>query len=158
MRVFIHLICVLGFFAGPALADPNLWARAWPDTDFTRTAVTDWSEILSGGPPKDGIPAIDDPKFIAASDESRLDPREAVLSVTIGETSRAYPIRYLMWHEIVNDTIEGQPIAVTFCPLCNSAMVFDRRVDGQTLSFGVSGLLRHSDIFMYDLQSESWCH
>lgn len=156
MRRFAFLICALGFFAGPALADPNLWSCAWPDTDFSRTAVTDWSEIMSGGPPKDGIPAIDTPTFLAASDETRLDPREAVLSVTIGDVSRAYPIRYLMWHEIVNDTIDGVPVAVTFCPLCNSAMVFDRRVKGQTLSFGVSGLLRHSDMVMYDRQSESW--
>jgi hypothetical protein len=156
MRFIIHLAAALSVATSTAFADPSSWSRAWPDTDFTRSAVTDWSEIMSGGPPKDGIPAIDTPTFISASQETRLDPREAVMSVTIGATSRAYPIRYLMWHEIVNDVIEGQPIAVTFCPLCNSAMVFDRRVNGQELSFGVSGLLRHSDMIMYDRQTESW--
>lgn len=156
MRFITHLAAALSLATSAAFADPSSWSRAWPDTDFSRTAVTDWSEILSGGPPKDGIPAIDAPTFIPASQETRLDPREAVMSVTIGSTSRAYPIRYLMWHEIVNDVIEGQPIAVTFCPLCNSAMVFDRRVKGQELSFGVSGLLRHSDMVMYDRQTESW--
>jgi hypothetical protein len=70
--------------------------------------------------------------------------------------ARAYPIRYLMWHEIVNDVVDGRPIAVTFCPLCNTGMVFDGRLDGQTLTFGVSGLLRHSDMIMYDHQTESW--
>ncbi len=69
-----------------------------------------------------------------------------------GLPARAYPIRYLMWHEIVNDTVAGRPIAVTFCPLCNTGMIFDRRIGGQTLSFGVSGLLRNSDMIMYDLR------
>mgnify|MGYP005993289705 FL=1 len=156
MRLFTLLTLCFGLAVGAATAEPSQWSRAWPDTDFSRTAVADWSEIMSGGPGKDGIPAIDTPTFISVSDETRLSPREAVLSVTIGNTSRAYPIRYLMWHEIVNDTIEGQPVAVTFCPLCNSAMVFDRRVDGDVLSFGVSGLLRHSDMVMYDRETESW--
>jgi len=73
-----------------------------------------------------------------------------------GGLARAYPIRYLMWHEIVNDVVDDRPIAVTFCPLCNTGMVFDARVDGETLEFGVSGLLRNSDMIMYDRQTESW--
>ncbi len=73
-----------------------------------------------------------------------------------GQTPRAYPIRYLTWHEIVNDTIGGMPVAVTFCPLCNSGITFDRRVKGQLLSFGVSGKLRNSDMVMYDRETESW--
>ena len=73
-----------------------------------------------------------------------------------GETPRAYPIRYLMWYEIVNDDIRGLPVAVTFCPLCNSGITFDRRVGGQVLSFGVSGKLRNSDMIIYDRQTESW--
>lgn len=134
----------------------NPFAASWPDTDFTRLEI-DLDEVISGGPPKDGIPALSDPRFIAASKESRLTDREPVMTVVLpGEPARAYPIRYLMWHEIVNDNIGGVPVLVTFCPLCNTGMVFDPRLDGRTLTFGVSGLLRHSDMIMYDRQTESW--
>ncbi|MCR9150333.1 MAG: DUF3179 domain-containing protein [Rhodobacteraceae bacterium] len=142
--------------AAPAAADPARWAAAWPDTDFSRATV-DFAEIRSGGPPKDGIPALDAPRMIPVAGESRLDPAEPVLVLEMpGDTPRAWPVRYLTWHEIVNDSAGGIPVAVTFCPLCNAAMVFDRRVDGAELSFGVSGLLRHSDMIMYDRQTESW--
>ena len=140
----------------PGRASPEFWSNAWPNTDFRNTSVHDWSEILSGGPGKDGIPAIDDARIIAAGKETRLSDREPVITVKIGNDVRAYPIRYLTWHEIVNDTVGGVPVAVTFCPLCNSALVFDRRVNGRTLSFGVSGMLRHSDMIMYDRETESW--
>jgi hypothetical protein len=143
-------------WSGGALADPSRWQAEWPRTDFGRSTVA-WSEILSGGPPKDGIPAIDDPKFINVSQETRLQDREPVMTLEMdGVQPRAYPIRYLTWHEIVNDAVAGVPVAVTFCPLCNSGIVFDRRVDGQVLSFGVSGKLRNSDMVMYDRQTESW--
>ncbi len=138
-------------------ADPNFWKHEWPQTDFSTTTVDNWVEIMSGGPPKDGIPAVDDPQFITVSDEDRLEAREAVVTVELdGERPRAYPIRYLMWHEIVNDRIGDMPVSVTYCPLCNSFMVFDGRVDGRELTFGVSGKLRNSDMVMYDRQTESW--
>jgi hypothetical protein len=138
-------------------ADPDFWKYEWPNTDFTTTTVDNWVEILSGGPPKDGIPAIDDPKFIKVGNETKINSREPVIAVEIdGQTPRAYPIRYLTWHEIVNDQIGDVPVAVTFCPLCNSGITFDRRVQGEVLSFGVSGKLRNSDMVMYDRQSESW--
>ena len=114
------------------------------------------SELQSGGPGKDGIPAIDSPAFseqVAA--DKWLRPNEPVIAVVVDGQSRAYPLQILMWHEIVNDTVAGVPVSVTFCPLCYSANVFDRRVDGRTYSFGVSGLLRHSDMVMYDRQTES---
>jgi hypothetical protein len=134
----------------------NPFATSWPDTDFSRTDI-DLGEVISGGPPKDGIPALSAPSFIDAAKETRLADREPVMSVALpGQKARAYPIRYLMWHEIVNDSIGDVPVLVTFCPLCNTGMVFDPRVNGQTLSFGVSGLLRHSDMIMYDRQTESW--
>lgn len=139
-----------------ALAQTDRVERAWPNTDFSRLTV-DLGEVISGGPPRDGIPAILDPAFISASEETRLDAREPVMTyVPDNGLARAYPIRYLMWHEIVKDVVDGRPIAVTFCPLCNTGMVFDGRLDGQTLTFGVSGLLRHSDMIMYDHQTESW--
>jgi len=135
---------------------PESWRRAWPATDFSRIAV-DPAEIFSGGPPKDGIPAITGPAMIPAADETGLDPREPVMVLELdGETPRAYPVRYLMWHEIVNDEAGAVPVAVTFCPLCNSGLIFDRRLDGRVLEFGVSGMLRFSDMVMYDRQTESW--
>jgi len=140
-----------------ASADPSFWKYEWPRTDFETTNVENWVEILSGGPPKDGIPALDGADFLAVADEDRLGEREPVITVEIdGETPRAYPIRYLTWHEIVNDQIGDVPVAVTFCPLCNSGITFDRRVEGQVLSFGVSGKLRNSDMVMYDRETESW--
>ncbi|WP_323764933.1 DUF3179 domain-containing protein [Marinovum sp.] len=144
-------------FATLATADPRAWRGEWPKTDFSKTTVQDWSEILSGGPPKDGIPALDDPGFIPVARETRIGAREPVITVEIkGARPRAYPIRYLTWHEIVNDTVGGVPIAVTFCPLCNSGITFDRRSRHGVLSFGVSGKLRNSDMVMYDRQTESW--
>jgi len=139
-----------------ASADPNFWKHEWPDTDFANTSV-EWIEVMSGGPPKDGIPALDDPSFINVADESRIAPLEPVITVELeGETPRAYPIRYLTWHEIVNDTVGDVPVAVTFCPLCNSGITFDRRTPVGTLSFGVSGKLRNSDMIMYDRETQSW--
>ncbi|MEX0347905.1 MAG: DUF3179 domain-containing protein [Paracoccaceae bacterium] len=151
------LFLILVLIAETALATPERWRSEWSNTDFSRTSVKDWAEIRSGGPPKDGIPAINDPSFLRASDESRLGRREPVITVEVnGAEPRAYPIRYLIWHEIVNDSIGGIPVAVTYCPLCNSGMTFDRRTRAGTLSFGVSGKLRHSDMVMYDRETESW--
>jgi hypothetical protein len=142
---------------GAGQAEPAGWAREWPATDFSRTTLTDWSEVISGGPPRDGIPAIDAPTFIAVGGEGRLSDAEPVMTLEMpGAAPRAYPVRYLMWHEIVNDTVGEVPVAVTFCPLCNSGVTFDRRLDGAVLSFGVSGKLRHSDMIMFDRESESW--
>lgn len=147
---------LLAIFVTTAAADPAQWVQEWPDTDFTRSTI-DFDEVISGGPPKDGIPAIWEPAHIPAAQETRLDDREPVLTYEHeGEPARAYPIRYLMWHEIVNDVVGGLPIAVTYCPLCNSAMVFDARVDGERHTFGVSGKLRHSDMIMYDVETQSW--
>ena len=143
--------------AGAAPASPQFWQYEWPNTDFTMTNVDNWGEILSGGPPKDGIPAINDPQFIRVGQERKIEDREPVITVEIdGQEPRAYPIRYLTWHEIVNDEIGGVPVAVTFCPLCNSGITFDRRVNGQLRTFGVSGKLRNSDMVMFDRETESW--
>ncbi|MBA3891862.1 MAG: DUF3179 domain-containing protein [Gemmatimonadaceae bacterium] len=125
-------------------------------TDFSKHTVP-LEEIVSGGPPKDGIPAIDAPKFESVRSARRwLDDREPVIAVEAGASARAYPYQILVWHEIVNDAIAGRPLAVTFCPLCNIAVVFDRRHRGRVLDFGTTGRLRHSDLVMYDRQTESW--
>lgn len=149
----LALALILGL-ATTAQADPR-FARDWPQTDFSK-AIIDLQDVISGGPSKDGIPAIDSPRHIPVARETRLADREGVLSLTLNGETRAWPIRYLMWHEIVNDTLGGVPIAVTYCPLCNTGLVFDRRHRGRVLDFGVSGLLRHSDMIMYDRQTESW--
>ncbi|SEL89148.1 Protein of unknown function [Roseovarius azorensis] len=157
MHRIIALLTSLLLLTSHAGANPSLWRGEWPDTNFGKSAITDWSEILSGGPPKDGIPAIDAPKFRKAGSERRISGTEPVITLEMeGQTPRAYPIRYMTWHEIVNDRVGGVPVAVTFCPLCNSGMVFDRRVGGRVLSFGVSGKLRHSDMVMYDRETQSW--
>lgn len=153
-----QLYALISLFAliMPTHAQDAAWRQAWPRTDFSRAGIV-LTEVISGGPEKDGIPALTRPDFASAASERRLAGPEPVMAVQLpGQQARAYPIRYLMWHEIVNDVIGGQPVLVTFCPLCNTGMVFDPRVDGQTLSFGVSGLLRHSDMIMYDRATESW--
>ena len=111
--------------------------------------------ILSGGPPRDGIPSIDAPKYIAPDKADFMKDDDIVLSYTHDGKTRAYPLRVLVWHEIVNETINGKPILVTYCPLCGTAMIFDRKVAGKVRSFGVSGLLYQSDVLMYDREDES---
>lgn len=134
---------------------PSGWEREWPVTNFSKSSI-DFSEVISGGPPKDGIPAIDDPKFEPASQMAHIGAQEPVIMLSMNGEAKAYPLRILMWHEIANDVIGDVPVTITYCPLCNAAVVFERRVNGRVLDFGVSGKLRHSDMIMYDRQSESW--
>ena len=111
----------------------------------------------AGGPPKDGIPSIDDPVFVPVGEADRFEDREPVIEIPLpGLEGRAYPLSVLMWHEIVNDTIDGRPLAVTYCPLCNSAVIFERVIDDEAVTFGTTGLLRNSDLIMYDRASETW--
>lgn len=138
-----------------AQANPEVWRSEWGKTDFKKTSIK-FEEILSGGPPKDGIPSIDKPIFKSLGEIKDLGAKEPVISLQIGGEARAYPLRILIWHEIVNDVIAGKPVAVTYCPLCNSAIVFDRTINGKVHDFGTTGKLRNSDMVMYDRQSESW--
>ena len=124
-------------------------------TDFDNSAIN-MDEVLSGGVPRDGIPPIDNPQFVDAQRVSDLSSKSPVIALNIDGDARAYPLEILTRHEIVNDELGNVPVAVTFCPLCNSAVVFDRRVDGEVLRFGVSGNLRYSDLIMWDDLSESW--
>ena len=144
-----------GHSEGQGAGVPRDLAAEWPRTDFSRRAVS-LDEISSGGPPKDGIPALDHPKFQNVRDMRYLKPSEPVIAVDVAGQVRAYPIQILIWHEIANDTLGSVPIAVTFRPLCNSAIVFDRRSGGQVLDFGTTGRLRHSDLVMRDRATESW--
>ena len=155
--VRITVLVAIGWWFAKDLVHAQLpVSLEWPNTDFEKTLV-DLDEIMSGGPPKDGIPPIDEPEFDSVGDASDwLNPREPVVVVSVNGETKAYPIQILTWHEIVNDTIGGVPVAVTFCPLCNATIVFDRRSDGEVLDFGTTGRLRKSDLVMYDRQSESW--
>ncbi len=126
------------------------------ETDFSQHSVP-FSEIFSGGPPRDGIPPLDNPTFVSVSEaDDWLRPKEPVILFEMDGEAKAYPLQILIWHEIVNDEIAGIPIAVTFCPLCNSAITFDRRLDGVVYDFGTSGKLRNSDLVMWDRQTQSW--
>lgn len=138
---------------GPsALEDPA--DRALPEP------LVDPAEIVAGGPPPDGIPPIDEPSFVSVAEaDGWLTPREPVVYLDIAGEVHAYPVQVLVWHEIVNDTVGGVPVAVTYCPLCNSAVSFERVVDGVETTFGTSGRLYASALVMYDRATESlWTH
>ncbi len=125
------------------------------ETDFSQRLVDlgDFVSILN----RDGIDPIDEPAFASVSDPpSYMKPREPVIAVEINGDARAYPLAMLMWHEIVNDVVGGMPVTVTFCPLCNTAITFDRVVDGVELTFGTTGKVRNSDLVMWDRQTQSW--
>ncbi|MDT8427772.1 MAG: DUF3179 domain-containing protein [Pseudomonadales bacterium] len=153
-QILLWLMCAMFFSCTSDGFAQNIDRRAWPNTDFSRTSI-DLREIISGGPGKDGIPAIDQPRFVALS-EYQADPLEPVIGVTVNGEAKAYPLRVMIWHEIVNDEIGGVPVSVTYCPLCNTSVIFDRRLQGRVLDFGTTGYLRHSDLIMYDRQTESW--
>jgi hypothetical protein len=125
------------------------------NTDWSKHII-DYGEIQSGGPPRDGIPSIDEPKFISPDEAAQwLADNEPVVALEINGDARAYPLQILTWHEIVNDVVGDLPVIVTFCPLCNSAIAFDRTLSGEVYEFGTSGLLRNSDLIMYDRTTES---
>ena len=113
------------------------------------------NEIIRGGPPRDGIPAIDNPKFLKAQEATFLEDSDLVIGLSRRGLARAYPLRIMLWHEVVNEQFGEEPLAVTYCPLCGTAIVFDAIINGQRLNFGVSGLLYQSDVLMYDRQTES---
>ncbi len=125
-------------------------------TDFNKRSI-DLSELLPGGPPKDGIPAIINPKFTTIKFASKyLDIKEPLIVVKLNNIVKAYPLQILLFHEIVNDKFANTPVVITFCPLCYSGIVYNAKVNGFDLKFGVSGLLRNSDLVMYDQLTESF--
>ena len=157
----IVVALLVNLHATRSTADPQTWRQEWPVTDFTKHTVA-LTDIRSGGPSKDGIPAIDSPRFEQLNAGGtggwarNIVENEPVISLVIGGDARAYPVRILIWHEIVNDTVGGIPVVVTYCPLCNSGLVFKRSLDDRLFDFGTTGNLRNSDLVMYDWQTESW--
>ncbi len=125
------------------------------DTDLSNYNI-DLSTLMSGGPPKDGIPSVDAPSFVSVeAAQDWVGEKEPVIVLEYNGVAKAYPLQILTHHEIVNDRIGDTPVAVTFCPLCYSALVFERTLDGEPVEFGVSGLLRNSDLVMYDRATET---
>ncbi len=159
------LLCAVVFapicFVADSFADsvPRSWRQEFPKTDFAKRSIS-LDSVISGGPPRDAIAPIDAARVLpldsSAPEVLAIGAREPVLSLTLNGESRTYPLRFLIWHEIVNDTLGGKKIVATFCPLCNSAIVFDAAVEGRALSFSTTGRLRNSDLLMYDRETESW--
>jgi hypothetical protein len=130
-----------------------------PENDAFPEPRVDVSSIVSGGPPPDGIPPIDSPAVIPAGDVDFLCDQEAVIALELDGEARAYPARIMTRHEIVNDTVGDSPVTVAYCPLCSSAVAYDRRLGDRILDFGTSGALYQSALVMYDRQTQSlWSH
>jgi len=152
----------VGEFEQPQLGSSDK-ATAKPTFETKKIMITDGvkhsiplNEILSGGPPKDGIPPIDNPKFISVSEASSwLNDDEPGIAYSSGDTHRFYPYQILVWHEIVNDTVEGKRVLITYCPLCLTGIVFDPVVKGERVEFGTSGKLWKSNLVMYDRKTDS---
>jgi hypothetical protein len=155
----------------PGEVDYSVWDRPFTERETlifnalgSQYRATNWTirsinldDLMAGGPGKDGFRALDDPQFISHEEANRLiDPQAPVISLEVNGEVRAYPIDILIWHEIVNDVVGGVPVTVTFCPLCNTSITFDRRVDGEARLFGVSGLLRVNDLVVFDRTNESF--
>ncbi len=175
----VGLIAVLGLILAACASDPAV-EDAEPDGEAVATGelpdgpsalddmddpafpepLVETSEIISGGPPPDGIPPIDEPHFVDVDEADEwIEDREPVVWLRVDDDVRAYPVQILIWHEIVNDTVGGTPVAVTYCPLCNTAVSFERVVNGVETTFGTSGRLFNSALVMYDRATESlWSH
>ena len=150
MKIFFGLVVLIGCVG----FQTSLLADSFNGFDVRNSRVPP-DEIHQGGPPRDGIPAIDKPKFVKAARASFLQANDRVLGLHYQGESKAYPVSIMNWHEIVNDKIRHQPVVVTFCPLCGSGVAFSAYAGKRALDFGVSGLLYNSDVLLYDRQTES---
>ncbi|MCP4188652.1 MAG: DUF3179 domain-containing protein [Gammaproteobacteria bacterium] len=149
-RVFILLAVLVGLVT----TQHNAFATSDNGFDLSNATIPT-EQILHGGPPKDGIPAISNPKLITADKARYIDDQDRIVGININGIAKAYPIAILNWHEIVNDKINNQHFAITYCPLCGTAVAFDANVNGNVTEFGVSGLLYNSDVLLYDRNTES---
>lgn len=150
----IHVVLLLVLLAGP-LAHRYAGAAGFDNGFDLSNSILPRNEIQHGGPPRDGIPALSDPQLISAAEADYLQPQHRVLGIAIDAEARAYPIAILNWHEIVNDSIGGRRLVITYCPLCGTGVAFDASIDGEPTDFGVSGLLYNSDVLLYDRATES---
>ncbi len=126
-------------------------------TDKGVRYIVDPSKIIGGGPPKDGIPSIDNPKFVTVAEADKwIAEEELVLVLTHKGQKRVYPLQIMVWHEIVNDNIGGDPILITYCPLCGTGIAYERMLDGEAVEFGTSGKLYNSNLVMYDRKTDTY--
>ena len=149
-KVFTRLLALLCLFA----AATTSWGATKNGFDLNNSAIP-VDEIFHGGPPKDGIPAIDHPKFVSPAKAKFLKPGDRVLGLAYNGSAKAYPIPIMNWHEIVNDNFGGAPVVVTFCPLCGTGVAFSATTGDRRHNFGVSGLLYNSDVLLYDRETQS---
>lgn len=147
------------FLLSLTLTSIPLSARTMNGFAIGPDALIPVEQIHSGGPPRDGIPAIDKPAFKPAGDANEIKPKDPVLGLFHKSIAKAYPIAVMNWHEIVNDYFNEEPVVITYCPLCGSGVAYRARSGGRALTLGVSGLLFNSDVLLYDRQTESlWSH
>ncbi|MFN4337082.1 MAG: DUF3179 domain-containing protein [Candidatus Nitrosocaldus sp.] len=159
----VGIVVLLGIVAGNVLNQGSNYGdgekvevNPLDGKDSRPRSTVPLDQIVSGGPPRDGIPSIDRPRFLSVQEADRfLQNSDIVIGLDINGDIRAYPLQILVWHEIVNDNVGGVPIAVTYCPLCFTTQVFKLVIDGQILEFGTSGKLYNSNLVMYDRVSES---
>ncbi len=149
-----RVLALLALLAGVAVYQFALSAGSTNGFDLSNS-ILPRDQIFHGGPPRDGIPALSDPKLIKSANVDYLEADDRVVGISLNGQARAYPIAILNWHEIVNDEIDGQRFAITYCPLCGTAVAFDATIDGRPTDFGVSGLLYNSDVLLYDRDTES---
>jgi hypothetical protein len=150
IAILVTLLCVRSCSAIPLINS----ASENNGFDISNASIP-VKEILSGGPAKDGIPAIDNPKFEPSSNVTWLKDEQQVLSLTLSGETQVYPLAIMNWHEIVNSSLNGVDVVISYCPLCGTGMGFKAEVNDKTLDFGVSGLLYNSDVLLYDRQTES---
>ena len=164
--VIITIVSVISF-SNDLLFENDESVQTLPsiDSDFTELEILETNGVLhlipldkikGGGPPKDGIPSIDHPKFVSAKNSQFMSDSDTVIGLEINGEVKAYPLFILVWHEIVNDVVGGVPVAVTYCPLCYTNQVFERVIDDKVVEFGTSGKLYNSNLLMYDRLSESY--
>ncbi|WP_432262703.1 DUF3179 domain-containing protein [Cupriavidus sp. TMH.W2] len=147
----LRLACIIAIVCSSPAWCSNRYANGFD----LQGALVPQDDIVNGGPPRDGIPALIAPRFVAASEATYLRPDDRVLGVLLNGVAKAYPERILLWHEIVNDEFDGEPLVVSFCPLCGTGAAHSASVDGKRLTFGVSGLLYNSNLLLYDKQTQS---
>lgn len=150
--IFLGAVLLSAWFS----ASPGKPAQASVKNGFDLAdSIVPQNQIFQGGPPRDGIPSIDNPKFLKPNEADFMKPKELVLGVVVGNQAKAYPIHILNWHEIVNDKTGSDHFVVSYCPLCGTGMVFSAKLEGSLMTFGVSGLLYNSDVLLYDRQTGS---
>ena len=152
--ILIKLGVIFCFFWGMSALSISYAKPIKNGFDLSNTTIPS-DKIFIGGPPRDGIPSIDKPEFLSKDEANFLNDNDRVLGVYYQGEARAYPIKILNWHEIVNDSINDKALAVTYCPLCGSGIVYDAKIAGKTYEFGVSGLLYNSDVLLYDRETET---